>query len=946
MIALGLTFLLILFWGVLGYVILAVLDYQPNPVRNMLLAPAIGIATTVLPLFWINRLGVPVANFGLMLLVALLIMMVVLYYVVRPAAPFRSYLPFLGLLVLAVILTGQPMLKFNFDWLSFSNDDMANYVMRAHRVENHGFYDVPKVDELIEGRDYTQFYWFMDVIRSTRIGADLLLAWVISFTGLNGHQLFMPMMLAFHFALISASAGLCFASKQDALAALLVCLLLVLSPLTTLGTLYQLIAQVSGLALLAASAALVFRPLREGLPERSIARYGVLVGLVISALIVVYPEVSVLLGGAFIILLGAALILDRDWMLLRRFFYMLGAATITVIVLVNVYLPDFFVFLLSQANTGTASALGLFPSFFLPSGLAIVWGLEQIPVLGTESSLTILAAMILFIVTFIGAIILLRQKHPAAAIVIVQYALGIVLFMSVSDFGLFKLSMYIQPFLLGTLTLAWVYFLKNKHWAIQVGPLVLLALLGLKAQQSYVHSSYGMPGSFVEIPNASQLRINEEFAQIVENSSSPVILLDTPVIVMQKYQVLYTKGTPTAVVSHNSFSSLIVLKETIGLQRLFLPAAMDLNEQINAQNIDQEFDLHDDQRPDAVSRFTQITLGRPDPDATVDPLWIVTGQTQSLMNHHELAEYGTATLIPIPESELRNHLVFINSELGQHYYGFRDLDSRSFFQLEDDWILPEHFMLGVGRYLLFEVINPSPFVRLELELSVSLNSKGTKILPPAAAIGDERVALPMVGWGAARVFSEPFKVQHIGGFSYVMIDMGRDGEYPQKVARSGLASLYGTDILIDNRKLVGWSRDISLISDEEYASLTPPSAIQTFPDDLLLNRDLEYSGIYEDGWISNEAFLTLTARQNHTALNIEGFVPMLEDNKFSTDLEVMLDGDVVARETLSPGNFTIRIPFLEEAGRYRIDLRFSTGQILPGGDDRTVAGFISYIGFK
>ncbi len=42
-------------------------------------------------------------------------------------------------------------------------------------------------------------------------------------------------------------------------------------------------------------------------------------------------------------------------------------------------------------------------------------------------------------------------------------------------------------------------------------------------------------------------------------------------------------------------------------------------------------------------------------------------------------------------------------------------------------------MSAAGRYLLFEVLNPSDEVRLLLEISMSLKSEDR--LPPAAAVG-------------------------------------------------------------------------------------------------------------------------------------------------------------------------------------------------------------------
>src|SRR5439155_3422792 len=119
----------------------------------------------------------------------------------------------------------------------------------------------------------------------------------------------------------------------------------------------------------------------------------------------------------------------------------------------------------------------------------------------------------------------------------------------------------------------------------------------------------------------------------------------------------------------------------------------------------------------------------------------------------------------------------------------------------------------------------------------------------------ERQRLPMVGRGSARVFSPPMTPQIIEGRAFLGLDMGVDGEpFPER--RSGLMALYGTDVALDRRRPVGFLRDISLVSQEEYGRLAPPSKLESFPADLE-NPDLEYSGIYEDGRVSEASYFQL-----------------------------------------------------------------------------------------
>src|SRR5262249_40504978 len=117
------------------------------------------------------------------------------------------------------------------------------------------------------------------------------------------------------------------------------------------------------------------------------------------------------------------------------------------------------------------------------------------------------------------------------------------------------------------------------------------------------------------------------------------------------------------------------------------------------------------------------------------------------------------------------------------------------------------------------------------ELSATLNADRDNRLPPAAAIGTERVPLPVCGRGSCRVFSPPLVPQRIGGRWYVALDMGTRGvQFPDR--REGLMTCWGTGLRFDRRWLVGFARDISLLGAEDYAHMAPPAALAEFPRDL------------------------------------------------------------------------------------------------------------------
>jgi hypothetical protein len=217
-------------------------------------------------------------------------------------------------------------------------------------------------------------------------------------------------------------------------------------------------------------------------------------------------------------------------------------------------------------------------------------------------------------------------------------------------------------------------------------------------------------------------------------------------------------------------------------------------------------------------------------------------------------------------------------------------------------------------------------------------------LPSASVLGVNKIPLPLIGRGSARIFSPVIKPNYINHIPYIMLDMGRDGtSYP--VPRMGIMKLYGSHIPLDPRFIVAHSRDISIISEDEYTHLKPPSMLNKFPDDLA-NPDVEYSGTYEDGWISEASFFNLTQPSNKAKVVITGDIPLIHDDAFSTELTIYIDGKCVTTKKLTLGSFDIEVPVSTKKGRRRLELHFTKTQSLPAGDDRTVAALIHSIGFK
>ena len=307
----------------------------------------------------------------------------------------------------------------------------------------------------------------------------------------------------------------------------------------------------------------------------------------------------------------------------------------------------------------------------------------------------------------------------------------------------------------------------------------------------------------------------------------------------------------------------------------------------------------------------------------------------SILNNRQKTN-GQGLVIPVPWRQVKNQLIFVESSRGLSYMTF-DRTLSALFPTERSG-QDKAVIASMGRYLLFRVMNPTEQVRLSLEISTEENHS----LPPAELIGEQRVKFQFAGQGSGRTVSPPVRPQQIDGESYICLDMGIDGT-PRSFKRKGLMRLWGASIAYDYRHVVGISTDASLITDQEYASFSPPAGIRKFPEDLR-NRDLEFSGVHEDGWLSDRAFFVLSHGTGFEPLVIRGLVPSVGDPAFKTTLRVSADGNEFATVQLGVGTFDLRLATPVTNGRQRLDLTFDRVQPLSGDDPRRASALLECIG--
>jgi hypothetical protein len=601
----------------------------------------------------------------------------------------------------------------------------------------------------------------------------------------------------------------------------------------------------------------------------------------------------------------------------------------------------------------------VFPFYLVPSGLANFWGLYPIAHPPPEPLLSIgiaFGAVLLAFAAVVAFLLAWRGLGPAIAAA-VMFGMSGIAAVTHNGFALFKLSMYIEPFLWVTVSAAcfrfvravpaWRTCTRRNQFAIAASPIVLLGLLALNAQQFYISRSEDLSGSddqsFVSLPHASDTRLLAQLSDIRKTLDSEPVLMDTDSPALGAYEGFYLYGRPNFEPSLPA-RKLDAVHPYVGdraeLGRIrWSPRAAENLARLGDMFRNAEFALEPARARGKTDTFQWYRIRDLLPDGTEPTMILTTTPQQTVLNRsHARGQRRDAILVP--RDRISNHLILLNASLGAND-GNELLRNATLYRVQEDFFNGGQTYSAVGRYLLFYIIKPTKSFRFVLDLTASLNADGVNALPPAAAVGSSRVRFDSVGRGSARLFSPPISPQMLRGNAYAAIDMGKDGSrYPNR--KTGLMRLYGLNYGGDLRRIVGFARNISVISEDEYRSKVEPPMLASFPRDLN-NEALEFSGIYDDGWVSKTSYAILRAR-GRSHVDVAGVVPEVNDPGFRTEARVSVDGQEIDREPLGPGPFTLSAGDIAP-GRHRLSVHFSREQALPHGDRRLVVGLLSKYGF-
>lgn len=930
------------YFGIIGTATLSLLRTQRNLLQNVLLSPAVGIAFTLLPVFLLNRAGLPVKDFAIPLTVVSFFLSIAIILYRKPIVPLSQYTKFAFIFFLALCLTGRPLLHFGFNWLSYANDDMMNYCLGALRFLNHGYFDAPNAVDMLQGKDYSQYYWFTFIPGMIRSGSELFLAWLSGMGHWNPLQIFMLLILSLHLTLISSAAAMVLVSKKYRKASLITALFLACSALTTLGTLYQLIAQVLGLSLLIAIGT-IFQSLFATSSKPWLFRQSILFSVLVSTLLISYPEIIPIIGLACTAYFVISLF--NGWRPGRAFILLVLLFLVETVILLNTYWFNIATFLHYQATAGLTDDKGnLFPYFLVPSGIADLWGLLPLATIFKEpyASLAIITGFVFSGFTLFLSIKQTVKAYFPAILCLLIVLLGCYLYIDIrqqSGFSLFKLAMYIQPFMLAVLATGIVERIASKQ--TKIAAVVFFMSIGIVVQFSYLHASYGELGQpYSELPRASNTRLPSELKKLKkEVSTANLIISEVTNVVAAKLQSLFLSENNTKFPSSNIFFPIY------GGGDIFMrtsPKGYQISTQLQSTLFDHSLKL-----PFVVENSTSNPLVsyfyKTIPSHSSGALLLMENPLRSVFNRIQQGHEFDRNYTALPIESVTNHLMFINSSLGQNYY----LGKSGYIGLyghEKDYFFPQSSVVSIGRYLLFQIINPTKEYRLVFDFTKTLNHNGKHELPSAKIIADKNYPLPLIGRGSARVVSSVFKSRIIDGDPFFMLDMGVEATTAEK-SRSGLMLMYGRSIPLGYRLYVGHTRDISLISEGEYRQRTPPIFVNNFPSDLQ-NSNLEYSGIYEDGWFSEDVTLRLSQPKSDTKLIIEGLLPVFRNKETPVLMTVYVDNEESGVKQISSGPFQFQLDVPRGNSNRDIKLHFSDNFSLPKGDDRPVAVKIELIGFK
>jgi len=907
-------------WTLTGLSLFAIMRFRTNFHLRLLLAPTLGLAVNVVALFTLSRIGFPIKTVAIPLFLAGILLAGYFLLTQRMIWKRQAFLLYCILILAAIIPFAWPLLKFGFEWLAFVNGDMSYYSTSSTRLLDYAYSELPLSGNIHDIKDHSLLTWDFHNNLNYRTGADLFLAYLVGLSGLTAHQVFMPLIIAFNFCVVAGAGALTLLGVRKWSFALWTMALVALSPMLTIEVTMQALAQAVGLALLT-SLCVLYVKVMTGNQVRAWAV--ICTVLSFSSLAISYFEIIPFFALYVLVFEATRWKKWTDTKTRIAYFRTVAIMAGGVLLILNSYIFSTVQRIIfaakvsfeSSAMTMQADGISVFPYFFLPGNGALLWG--WMPLSGQANSLVIVLGLLATIL-FSGLLFTSRiRRMPSAQMSIVMLAVAIAMWIGGNGYGLFKIAMFIQPFLLATVV-AMVALFVTRQLFQRLG-FAFLGLSFIPAQQTNIaRVSEDIGSSPVAYASSAQLgRQLREIRNKLQTLPNIKVFSDTPSFELFSLQAYYFKG-----IAFDNLSKALPLLKSVGQLNKFVfsPGPAGVVADFRSK------------------RYT----------GNADEYLLTTTGEFSVVNRGSAPRGFLLQIKPL--SELTNHLVLKETSISASNRAYYRNADAAIYQLERDPMFPSSTMSAVGQYHLYEILGAMEDSRVQLSLSASYNKYEDFHLPAIRAVGGNDMTLPLVGRGSARVVSAPINPRKIGVSDYMGIDFGRKAVLIDR-ERKGAMALFGKNIKLDIRKVVVYARDISYISPEQYAAFKRPQAIQGFPA-ALEDPGLEYSGIFEDGWISEAAFVVLQVPLNSVkaSLHLSGLVPDIGGNPFSAVLTIKVNDQLVytARQEKGEVNITVPIDTALFKGNpiAKVQIESSALQRLPNGDDRPVSMHLNLIGFK
>jgi hypothetical protein len=919
----------------IGYSITPSVLRNRDPVLTLFLSPALGLSATILFIFTLSRLGMPLRFAGMPLLFLLLASIGLTFFRRGNTRLNPETLTIFILTPLGILLTAWPILKYGFSWISYVNDDMNNYVLAAMRFYEGGFFNKPN-SGLMSGKDYSQVYYYFHVTQGVRPGSELFLSALSTVKKGDAFAIFMPAIVSLQMILMSATVALSRTiNRVSSRKSIIAYFLFLFLPLASLGFLYQLIGQIGGLAIAVAFIALAALAFRIEDFETSRVLF-VLLGLLLTAQMIWYPEFLPFVAAPVGIKLLALRGRER-----RRLW--LGAFSIAFLTLIalNKYFLQAIQFGIAQIIGAQTSASGIrtkfqvFPYFLKPHGLPAFFGISPLNKwLGEPwESISVIIAVTFFL-ALVGFVLRDRTwKQLPITTLLVILAGFVFLTVTHNGFGSFKIAMYAQPFLIVLLAIIgdrlFGLLARTKRLAL-LGILSIscAAFVLLGTGQFYASASTGEASNgFNEIPFGSKASIENQIHEALRRYVPGDGIVVSPAMNLSqvKLEAIASQGVPiifpTNDIFINFFDQSKYPTSIIGRNEVPLTGPWIYNSFSQAHTV-------------------QVLSGQ-------GQYYLLSNNNFETLNKSKRSPGDLPWKYSLTRNPV-NLLIFIDSAKGHSYYNFRSYrDEDVIFQPEKNPMLPGTYMQSIGDHLLLQMVNPSKNAHFVMELSATVLPQYDRALPSASVVGSTNADLPLTGHGSARISVPLVEPVVVNGDKYIQLNINRILK-PFPDLLSPMSKFYGASVNRDGRMISLFSSNISVVDSNSRDFQNAPTYIGSSPSDLE-NRALYYSGIYEDGWLSDDSYAWLRGGRNQN-LVVKASIPRVgKSGDYTTEASILVDGQLIKKQVVGFGNFEIDVPSSGlppmTSAAHKVEIQFSKTIRLPKPDGRPVSAQIQFFGF-